>query len=129
MVRLEPTESQIQIAYFDWVALKRRTDPRYEYIIKIPNDTRGNYGWRRRMGKEGLSPGVPDVVCLYPVSPFSGLALEFKRPKGKTSKDQDQWLKRLSDAKWLTQIVYNVEMAVSVTESYFDFCRESRCKL
>lgn len=126
---LVASESQIQKAYFSWVRMKALQDPRYEMIIKVPNETRGNFCWLRKMLAEGLAKGFPDILCLHPVEPFHGMALEFKKKGGKVSKEQERWLRKLSEAGWLAQVVYNVEMAISITESYFDFCKESRCKL
>lgn len=118
---LKPTESQIQSAYFDWVRLKRLSDSRYNYIIKVPNETRGNYGWLMKLKKEGLSKGVPDIICFHPTPTFRGMALETKRPGGKLTAEQREWLDRFSRIGWLAQVGYSTQQLIAITEAYMDF--------
>jgi hypothetical protein len=126
VARLETTESQIQSAYFDWVRIKELQDPRYSYLFKVPNETRGNYGWLRKLQKEGMAKGMLDVLCAWPMPPFSGLAIEFKRKGGKPSKEQEKWIAKLLAAKWCVVVCDSVEQGQLVTESYFDFCKDTR---
>ncbi len=126
MARLETTESQIQSAYFDWVRIKELQDPRYSYLFKVPNETRGNYGWLRKLQKEGMAKGMLDVLCAWPMPPFSGLAIEFKSKGGKLSTSQKEWLDKLEKAKWCVAICHSTEQAQVITEAYFDFCKDTR---
>lgn len=118
---MKPTESQIQIAYFDWVRIKANQDSRYENIIAIPNQ--GGSGLNgilrgKKMKAEGLSKGFPDVFCFIQTPEYGGLAIEFKVPDGKQSKEQEKWEKILSLAHYLYLVAYSTDQAIIITESY-----------
>lgn len=117
------TESQIQQQFVQWLEIKARSDDRYNSFFKVPNETRGNFGWLMKMKREGLKKGVPDILCIEECPPFRGLALEFKRKGGKVSQDQKQWLDRFSANKWLAQVVYTAEQAMAITEQYLEGSR------
>ena len=123
------TEHQEQSAYFDWVRQKRNTDERYNYIFAIPNGAYlggGNevvrFSVAKRMKKEGLEPGVPDIMIAYPSIPYYGAFLETKRKvkSSKPTKDQTIWLNRLESAGYFATVCRGFDELKAVTEDYFD---------
>lgn len=122
MKRREPTESEIQQQFVAWLDIKAQKDERYRCFFKVPNETRGNYGWLTKLKKEGLKKGVPDMLCIEPHGEFRGLALEFKRnQRCKLTDEQKTWMARFSGRRWLALIVYTAEQAMAITEHYMEW--------
>lgn len=108
------------VAYFDWVRWEMNQDPRYEFILHVPNEgNRGKWGhiWARR---KGLSPGVPDVLCPYPNALYQGFAMEAKSATGKATAEQTSWLRRLHQKGWACVIRRSFEEMRQFTEMYFN---------
>jgi hypothetical protein len=104
-----PTEDAEQIALVDWIRTWTSTIPELENFAAVPNggkrpQQRDKDGVRfsieaARLKRMGVSAGYPDVLLDVPVLPYHGLRIEMKStdPKATTSKDQDEWIKRLVD--------------------------------
>jgi hypothetical protein len=127
-----PTEHQMQVAYFDWVRTMRNNDKRYEYIFAVPNGAwlgkgvgassatgPNRFANAAKLKREGLEPGVPDIIIAYPVPPFCGCALELKRKPNDISKRQADWLRRLAKVGWCTEVCWSTEELIEITEFYF----------
>ena len=64
-------------------------------VVAIPNAGKRGLAAIRQAKREGLATGFPDVMCIWP---GAGIAfIEFKRPGGATSDNQDEWHQRLAD--------------------------------
>jgi hypothetical protein len=71
-----------------------------------------------KMKKEGLEPGVPDLMV---VDKGVRLALEMKSRdlNRSTSKDQDLWLDHLEGQGWETAVCWGAEEAIAVLGDLF----------
>ena len=97
------TESQIQIAFFDWCRLWAQR-PGYSdlaWIFHVPNGGARSKATAGRMKAEGVTPGIADVLWLRqrgadPVYGPCYLAIEFKARTGGQTQAQRQfeaWVK------------------------------------
>lgn len=67
----------------------------------------------------GAKAGVPDVVVAFPIKPYHGLYIEFKRrEKGVISEAQQAWLDKLNKRGYLAVVAYGFDEAVKIVESY-----------
>ena len=90
------SESDEQIALFEWVALHERAYPDLMWLYHIPN---GGYRCRTtaiRLKREGVKAGVPDI-CL-PVSRgiYHGLYIELKAGRNTATDNQRRWIDGLT---------------------------------
>ena len=97
-------ESDEQKALFEWVSLQWRARPELSLLFHIPNGQKlaGNKAHRAkaamRLKKEGMRPGVPDLMLPVPRGIFHGLFIEMKRKDGGVvSGEQKAWIKALAD--------------------------------
>lgn len=108
---MEPTEHQIQSAFIEWCTWKAQSDPRYDMIMAVPNEGKRTIWQAKKMKREGLKKGFPDVFVFVPSGPYHGLALEFKRQNTKPTKEQLKWLQNLRLQGYAAAIVRSVEHA------------------
>ncbi len=73
-----PLERLEQMAYVSWFYLAYPG----KRLAKFNNEGTRSALQTHRLIKEGLLPGVPDIVILVPRKPHHGLYIEFKRRKG-----------------------------------------------
>ena len=117
--RSTASEHAIQAAFIEWCHVMSKIDNRFEYIFGVPNAAKRSQYIARKMLEEGLSAGVPDVLCLFPTSHYPGFAIEFKSAGKIPTKQQARWLGRLHAAGWKVGVLYSVEEAVAFTTAYF----------
>lgn len=74
----------------------------------------GNGGYRhkrvaRKLRQEGVKAGVPDIL-IFTKPPYrpgvSGVAIELKTQKGRTSKLQKEWLRYLYECGWISLVCF-----------------------
>lgn len=114
----EPTEHQIQAAYFDWVRTQRHDA--FLTCFAVPNGSYKSAASAVKFQREGLTSGVPDVLMLYPCGRYHGLALEFKTAKGKLTANQVTMMQRLSKAGYAVELVRSVDDAIRKTICYLN---------
>lgn len=117
-MQLEPTESQIQKAYFDWVRVNENRDPRFRLIFACPNGAATSDANRGRLIREGLRNGVSDVIGLFPAWVYHGFVAEFKTKKGRLSKEQKEFLKEASMRGYAPFVWRSVDEAIESTKLY-----------
>ena len=83
-----PSESDEQIALFDWARVMTSQIPELRLLFHIPNGGYRNKITAARMAREGVKAGVPDL--FLPVSRYGkhGLFIEMKRKKGGRVRDE-----------------------------------------
>lgn len=88
------TETQEQKQLIQWC----RTDPRFQYLFHIPNESIGGQGWIVRNRQMGVKAGVPDLFYPVPIGGYSGLFIEMKaRTGGRLSLEQQRWIAALTE--------------------------------
>lgn len=125
---IEPTESQIQCAIFEWA---RITDVNIgkvnkakigDYLIKNANEGKRSFFIGKKMKKEGLTAGVLDLFFAFPVrNPFKnspGAWIEVKSINGKLSKAQEIWIERMKYIGYPVYIVKSVDEGIQAIKDY-----------
>jgi len=127
-------EHHEQAAYFDWT-LKTNTLDRWPELIlafAIPNGG-GRPGQTRtdkkgkvvrfsleaqKMKREGVKPGVPDIMVPVASGGFHGLYIEMKVKGNKPTPDQVWWHEQLAAQGYAVFVCYSYPEARAVTERY-----------
>ena len=110
------TESQEQKQLIQWC----RTDPRYQYLFHIPNESVGGQGWLIRNRQLGVKAGVPDLFYPVPMKGYHGLFIEMKSETGRLSQQQKKWLKALADLGYKCVVAHGWEQARRELEEYIN---------
>ena len=91
----EPTENEIQAAFFRWVDLTANRHPSLRLVYAVPNGSHKSPAARGLFQRTGLRPGVPDIHVPIPMGRHCGLWLEMKAKRGQLSEAQKGWIERL----------------------------------
>ena len=108
------TESQEQQQLIQWC----RTDPRYQYLFHIPNESVGGQGWLIRNRQMGVKAGVPDLFYPVPAQGYHGMFIEMKTKTGRISKSQAKWIKALETVGYKCVIAHGWEEARDALINY-----------
>ena len=112
------TESEEQIALFEWSAMMEYKYPELKLMFHVPNGGKRNITTAARLKKEGVRAGVPDVVLPVARSGFHGLYIEMKAKGGKLSDNQLWWIAATRKQGYLSVVCYSWEQAKDVIETY-----------
>ncbi len=125
------SEHQIQtevIQYCDTVLARKY--PSYTVnghfaIYAVPNGGKRAKITGAMLKREGVRAGVPDLIM--PVMKWAtalacvsrcGLIIEMKKPKGRTSKEQREWLTFFETQGYQTAVCFSAQEAIDVIEGY-----------
>lgn len=99
--RRNELEHKIQSAVIEWRDLQVKQFPELELLHAIPNGAKLPYRKKlihgrvvrvsreaKKLKKEGLTAGIPDLCWPVPRGRFHGLYIEAKTPTGDVNKDQ-----------------------------------------
>ncbi len=111
------SETDHQIAIVEWAAWKSTQDPRYDYLIHIPNQGKRSLSQGRLFKRMGLRKGFPDLAFLYP-NRGRCLFIEMKLPGQKPTKEQTEWHERLHSAGHVVRIAYSSNEAIEMIEGH-----------
>jgi hypothetical protein len=103
------SEDDLQISCFQWIELMRPAHPILEWIIHVPNGGKRPRGAAGRLKAMGVKPGVLDVLLPLPFNGWSGLAIEMKVGRNKTTEQQDDWLEVFEASGYYTAVCYTLE--------------------
>ena len=87
-------------------------------IVHIPNEGKRSLNYAARMKKMGLRRGFPDLLVPLARGGYHGLFIEMKYGKNKTTKEQKEWLERLSAEGYACAVCYNAAEAIKTIENY-----------
>ena len=87
-------------------------------IVHIPNEGKRSLSYAARMKRMGLRSGFPDLLVPIARGGYHGLFIEMKYGKNKTTKEQKEWLERLSAEGYACAVCYNAAEAIKTIESY-----------
>jgi hypothetical protein len=119
-----PSEHDLQTALFNKIRANVRTIPELASCIAVPNGfyVPGKPSTGARIKKkfvdEGLTPGVPDILCLVPRNGHGALAIEMKIPTGYLDPEQKVWRDRLKSSGYRWELCRSVEEAWLVIMDY-----------
>ena len=121
------SESAEQSALIQWWALACRTHGLPEFLLfSVPNGAAmmdsGNpkVGFARmaKLKREGLRPGVCDLLLPVARGGFFGLAVELKRKPNKPSDAQLAFISAMEDQGWRCEVCYSCAEAIIAIEDY-----------
>lgn len=124
------SEHADQVALIAWAAMQSNVYPALKWIYAVPNGAKLPYRKNRngqrfspeamRLKREGLRPGVPDLVLPVPVGKHHGLYLELKHGKNTTSDKQDEWLEALEGFGYCAAIAWGFDEARQTIVDYLE---------
>nr|DAU58489.1 MAG TPA: Nuclease [Caudoviricetes sp.] len=119
--KLIPTEGVEQASLFNWAAMRRGKYPELELMFHVPNEGKRSSVTGGRMVKEGMKAGVPDIFLPVPRGENHGLFIEMKRRKfGKLSKEQADWMEKLSGKGYACAVCFGWQAAAETIEAYLN---------
>lgn len=84
-------EANLQAVCIKWFGLQF---PKLEPLLfHIPNGGSRNVIEAANLKKQGVRPGVADLILLFPKSGHGSLCIEMKYKKGKQQESQKKWQK------------------------------------
>ena len=112
-------ESEIMVAIFEWVALRRATDSRYELVYHVPNGGARTKHAGRQLKREGVKRGVWDICIDVPCRNFHGAKVEVKRFGGKLSDEQVDYGRAVGKLGYKCFVAFCVGDFIKFMEWYF----------
>lgn len=127
-----PTEHEEQVVLLQWVETSKTKWPELEMLFAIPNGAKLPYRKvtkkgvaisheRTKMLKEGMRPGVPDLMLAIARRDYHGMFIEMKRAKkslSTVSPEQRAWIEALTRRGYYAVICYGADEAKAAIESY-----------
>ncbi len=104
-------ESQEQQALIRWAEMQKATYPELELLHHIPNGGYRNIATAKRLKREGVKAGVPDLCLPAPKGKWHGLYIEMKAERGKVSGNQKWWIEKLQQQGYYVTVCYGWEEA------------------
>ena len=83
-----PSELEEQQQLIAWAQDAQQQHPELRLLFAIPNGEHRHWTVAKRLKRQGVRPGVPDLMLPAPRSGFHGLFLELKRRDGGVISDR-----------------------------------------
>lgn len=115
---LAASESDEQIALFNWAELLERRYPDLKLMFHIPNGGKRDVKTAKRLKAEGVKPGVPDIELPSPRGGYFGLFIEMKAGKNTPTDYQTEWLAELKKRGYYVAVCHGWQSAAKLVESY-----------
>lgn len=117
---MKSIESIEQQSLMQWAEYFSKNIPELELLYHIPNGGKRSKREAARFKREGVKAGVPDLHLPVARGGYHGLYVEMKAPKGKTSKNQENWIEKLTNQGYYVVVCYGWEEASKSILSYLD---------
>lgn len=115
----QPTEAQEQETVFEWAMLMSRQFPELDLLFHVPNGALRDKVVAAQLKRQGVKPGVPDLILPVPRGGFHGLFIELKRKQGgRLTADQKDWIDRMNDKGYLAIRANGAEEACDFLYKY-----------
>ena len=124
------SEHDEQVALFEWAILHTVQYPELEAMFAIPN---GAYTFRKldrngrwyssvakKLVREGLKKGVPDIFLAVPRGKYHGLFIELKFGQNRLTPEQIEWFKLLTWQGYRCVVCYGWQEASQVILDYLE---------
>lgn len=116
--KLEASEHDIQSTFIRWVKIAEKVYPELGLLHAVPNAGKRGYKTAAMLIAEGLRKGIPDIMFPVAKHGFIGLAIEFKKPGGKCSKEQNEIIDLLTKNGWIVVVLTDAEVAIKTVKNY-----------
>ena len=121
-------ESTIQIDIFNWIREQETKHPVLRTIFHTPNSFFGtNFGVITHLKKMGMRKGVYDIIVPVSKENYAGLWIEVKKPKGKLSLEQLQYIDLInnhSDFPTLFKTTFDAREGIQIIKDYLKIKEE-----
>lgn len=94
-LRTTGTETQEQIALFQWADLTKHRVPQLELMYAVPNGGLRNKAVAGQLKASGVKPGVPDICLPVARGIWHSLYVEMKVGRNKQTADQLEYAAQL----------------------------------
>lgn len=111
-------EQVAQVNIMNW--LQYNYPDEYKDTLHIANERRCSIQQGVLLKKLGVKRGVSDMFMAVPRGGYSGLWIELKVGKGKPSKEQQEFLARMTLRGYMAACVWGYEGATEVIASYLE---------
>lgn len=126
MIRLNPTEHQIQSAIVEWANHTNINKTLFkigDFLFAIPNGGSRNILEAKKLRKEGVKKGVSDLFLALPMFDEDkgvrcGLWIEVKSRNGKLSNEQIEWFNLMRLHGYECEEVRSLEGGIDVIMNY-----------
>lgn len=118
MIRITGSESEEQIALFQWAEVMSGRHPELALMYHVPNGGARMAATAGRLKAEGVKAGVPDVCLPVARGGFHGLYIEMKVKPNRPTKLQLIWLSELTKQGYKTAVCYSWKEAADLIEQY-----------
>lgn len=115
---MKRSESTEQITLIQWCKMNECVYPELELIHHIPNGGKRSKTEATRLKCEGVKKGVPDLCLPVPRRNYHGLYIEMKYGKGRTSKEQKEWIQKLNGQGYKAVVCNGFDEAKEIIEKY-----------
>lgn len=115
--KISSEEADIQSDFFKQVKLFFPRIPD-KLLFAIPNGGSRNKLEAINLKRQGVKPGVSDVILLIPKGGFASLCMEFKTKTGKQSAEQKEFQKQAENCGNKYVIVRSVKEAIEEMKKY-----------
>ena len=87
-------------------------------MFAVPNAGKRGYKTAAMLKAEGMRKGVLDVMFPVARCGFNGLSIEFKKPGGVLTPEQEDFAEGLSGEGWLVVVMTDSQGAINLVENY-----------
>lgn len=117
-----PTEHEEQAMLIEWWSMVCTGYGLPEWLLyAVPNGGVRHIGTAKKLKKEGVRSGVPDLCLACPMDEYHGLYIELKRIKGScTSKEQKAFHVELLSRGYACHVCRGFDAAKVVIEKYLN---------
>lgn len=88
--------------------------------VHVANEGKRSKSYGAKLKRMGMRKGFPDIIVFRAKGKYHGLAIEMKYDKGKTTKDQEDWLRTLSSEGYACAVCYGADEAIKIIERYIN---------
>lgn len=114
------SESTEQERVISWALFNEYRCQELKMLFHVPNGGSRNKAEAANLKRQGVKSGVPDLCLTVAKNGYHGLFIEMKYGKNKTTKEQKEWLKNLSESGYKTAVCYSADEAIREIARYLD---------
>lgn len=112
------TEHDHQSLLMVWASHRIGIYPELKLLYATPNGGKRHIGVAKKLKKEGVRAGVPDLFLPCAKKGYHGFFIEMKAEKGIVSEAQKNWIRLLSEQGFKVDVCYGWEAAKDALIEY-----------
>ena len=113
------TEKRLQAMCVKYLRANQRIVFTHPYNETETPPTKGKrFAFANHRHRQGLTPGIPDILIFNDNEYYNGLAIELKIKRNKPTEKQIDWLQRLTILNWFAIWVNDFDDFVDIVNKY-----------